>query len=358
MSAPILAGPNCCGASATRTRPRTSTWPTTTRSAADRGCWAALMPNCNIQTADSNSLLVNKNASAGTRPVRLHGHRLHGRVAARVRLIGAYSDDDNYFYVEGANAADSAANAVHLHRLVQRLAGVETVIGKRLMFTSPGEVTGSLGISGGPTASAPRACAPASPSAVGRSTAAILGPGSLRGSARGRSPGPPSSTASVWEGPLALAIQQHLQPLHRLSRMHAVQPGGWFHLRRVDVYVVGARHVVDMVWGPSADFSPVAGTYVVQRVNDYPPPIAVRQGLRGPRLGACFWRYCSTQPFRLPTRPIRPSRSWVFGHQLERSERRAYTVSVVLGVTLELSWPGWSAFPPYGLPRAPGAGPE
>ena len=98
------------------------------------------------------------------------------------RLIGAYSDDDNYFYVEGANAQDSAANAgATSMRLVRRLAGVETVIGKRLMFTSPGEVTGSLGISWGPYGVRTAGLCPGFPFGSGPFYRGDPGPGLLAG---------------------------------------------------------------------------------------------------------------------------------------------------------------------------------
>ena len=214
------------------------------------GSWllgSALMPNCNIQTADSNALLINKNACGGDTPKFGYTAIVSmGVWQPGARLIGAYSDDDNYFYVEGANAQDSAANAgATSMRLVQRLAGVETVIGKRLMFTSPGEVTGSLGISWGPYGVRTAGLCPGFPIRQ----RPVLPRRSWARAPCGRRHGDDHRDRRVLrlrpgQGPLALPVQQHLQPLHGLSRMHAVQPGGWFHLRRVDVYAVGSRHVV------------------------------------------------------------------------------------------------------------------
>ena len=100
----------------------------------------------------------------------------------------------------------------------------------------------------------------------------------------------------------------------------------------------------------------MAGTYIAQPVDDYPPPTPVRQGLLA-QLGACFWEYQFSPPIQLTDSAHQTVQ--VLGFRISLSVRNVapYTVSVVLGVTLEVTWPPqWNGFPPYGFsgPLVPG----
>ncbi len=360
MSAPwkFLPCPNCCGCVCYQD-------PAQNIDMADNyevrsGSWllgSALMPNCNIQTADSNALLVNKNACGGDTPKFGYTAIVSmGVWQPGARLIGAYSDDDNYFYVEGANAADSAANAgATSMRLVQRLAGVETVIGKRLMFTSPGEVTGSLGISWGPYGVRTAGLCPGFPFGSGPFYRGDPGPGLLAGVGTGTITG----TAEFYGFGLgkALSLMQYSNIYNLCTGFPECTPCSLADGSTCGelTCTLSGLGTWSQVWGPSADFSPVAGTYIAQPVDDYPPPTPVQQGLLA-QLGACFWEYQFSPPIQLTDSAHQTVQ--VLGFRISLSVRNVapYTVSVVLGVTLELSWPGWSAFPPYGFsgPLVPG----
>jgi hypothetical protein len=74
----------------------------------------------------------------------------------------------------------------------------------------------------------------------------------------------------------------------------------------------------------------------------------VQQGLLA-QLGACFWEYQFSPPIQLIDSAHQTVQVLGFRISLSVQNVAPYTVSVVLGVTLELSWPGWSAFPPYGF---------
>ena len=274
------------------------------------------------------------------------------------RLIGAYSDDDNYFYVEGANAQDSAANAgATSMRLVRRLAGVETVIGKRLMFTSPGEVTGSLGISWGPYGVRTAGLCPGFPFGSGPYYRGDPGPGLLAGVGTGTITG----TALFYGFGLgkALSLFQYSNIYNLCTGFPECTP-----CSLVDGSTCGELTCTlsglgtwSQVWGPSADFSPVAGTYVVQRVDDYPPPVGVRQGLRGPARGVFLGIPLQPSQSRLTDSANQTIQVLGFRISLSVQNVAPYTVSVVLGVTLEVTWPPqWNGFPPYGFsgPLVPG----
>lgn len=268
------------------------------------------------------------------------------------RLIGAYQNSGNYWYVEGANIADVAnynASSIRLGRVQD---GVDTVIGTRLMFDWNLETGEALGISWGlygvRTAvigsglyfgSGPYYRGyPGTGLQAGLGTGTIdpgtYGPAVFYGFSLGKA-NKLFSYSNVWN------------PCTGLVECCPCSDKNGEVCDNLEVTISGIG-TWQQVWGPSCDFSPINGTYTVTHTTDW-APVKTQQGLTE-GLGACFWQYSFDNPVQIQDSASNQVTVKGIRVSLSIGNTSPYNVSIVAGCTVILEWPPqWDQFPPYGF---------
>ena len=270
------------------------------------------------------------------------------------RLIGAYQNSGNYWYVEGGNLEDVANYSATSIRLGRVQDGVDTVIGTRLMFDENLELGEALGISWGPYGVRTAVIGsglnfgsgpyyrgyPGTGLQAGLGTGTIdpgtYGPAEFYGFSLGKA-NTLFSYSNVWNPCTGLV---ECCPCGDKN-------GVVGNSLNISISDIGTWQ---QVFGPSCDFSPINGTYTVAQTTDWPPSsVKTQQGLTE-GLGACFWQYSFDNPVQLQdsaNNQVTVNGIWV---SLSIRNTSPYNVSIVAGCTLITEWPPqWNDLPPYGF---------